>query len=468
MGRQEDALVLEALRKIDVAGTKRVEAGDFQEVLQSAGVPLGSASADEIVLQCKVENDGRINYAPLEDAVMKSGPPPSPPKVAHAAPPSAPSQVQVPEPVAAAGAPIGQSTYPMQMSSGIQPAAAAGQAAPPALFSAPHDPKERVHRAVDALHHAFNQYDTGKCSLASLQHTIRELGLVETTAYHSLIRHGALDMTFAQLFQALLRIDPGSANQHKAGTIPGRRFASGAPRSTDVVTWRDNQGSSVEGLSRDRQPPAPPISPRARESVASPWHTAESDNDPYAPHVYVAQPPKSAAHPSRRRFEPGMMEALSSHIVFDDVSEKLALSKEKEVLKENIYQCIRQLDQGQLTSETFTRKIHQLGVAMPEEASHGDLIAWSHAPNLLEATEIEAHRIGRRYEHSYDAHHSDHIDLSWDTERRPPAAATAAATPTLAAKSTAHVRPYSRPSYGKDVHHKPTLGMLAWDVAEKK
>jgi len=403
MGRREDEQVLEALLRLDISGDKRVDAGAFQEVLEQSGIPLGTPSADDIVLQCKVENDGLINFAPLEEALNKTKPvehsrphPPAPRQICPMPPPNHVSRIPMPAPPpkpsqsstvpalvppapamasapappapamastpalpapATASAPAPSPTpVPAPSTTSAQRMAVLSPAAPMVSSVDPNDPKERVRQYTDALHDAFRKYDNGNSSLEELRSTVRKLGLQETPAYMSLLRHGTFDMTFAQFLQALLRVEPVPEYMQQGPVVPGRRFAH-APRSTDVVTWRQPSDKNDSGR---------PVSPRAQESINSPWHTKLDDANPFSPHVYVSSP--GHHHASRRRFEPDTLEALSSHITFQEVEPpKSTLPPETEALKKRIYDSIRLLDQGVLTTSAFEKHIKDLGVKMPEE-----------------------------------------------------------------------------------------------------
>jgi len=455
--------LLAALRRLDVSGSKLVDAGVFQTEMEKLGMPLGSKGADEIVARCSVQSDGRIDFSGIESPIVVA----------------------------------------RQQGQQIQTGENANL--PPFVLS--DDKKENVKLLRPQLQEIFTRYDAGQLSTQGVKEDVHKLGLEETAAFEALIRSAPLDMTFSQLYQSLLQVNE-SPRAPAVKNMPTSRFGSRNEslrgKSTNVISW-------------DPAPPSKPqlLSPKGLESRESPWNPVGDESDVHF-------------HNSRRKMV-GSQAAIQSHIVFQQGTPEVKRKPAKDVedLKNEIYACVRELDQGSVDTSQFERKMKQLDVKLPDEVlrlldkakadgtihfaefafafeslfrsveekeaaqppvapiqiakappqtfrigedlgtpsgqkkaspevtsraqtTHGDLIAWSQTPSQLEEQANASFKKGKSSGTQHlDAHQKNQIDLSWDEESAP-------------------AEPKQSRLHPNDLHHKPTNSLISWDIVEEE
>jgi hypothetical protein len=391
-------------------GARLVSAAAFQEQLERLGMPLGSARADAVVLQCSVRRDGMVDYSALA-APRAPGSVESPSKVARPVvrpPPPPPLTVDTallgglgpePEPVFA---------MPPPASAAPTPAAAAAAAAADAAALKRLAPRERVRAATGQLRNLFKMYDNGLLTMQGVHSSVAALGLEETAAFSNLMRSAPLDMTFAQLYQALLQtsdmLQPSprpsssastqgaastrtssSSSQFVPNYPPVRRDETpGAWPWTGMAATTAKAVAATPAAAASRAPAGAgagslshslSLSPRASESVDSPWNTERMGEGAGVPPARIFTQIK-AQHSAAAGLDFGA-QAAASHKRFGGPSQRsnhstLALGSPKlphaaDVLKENVYACIRFLDQGRITAPDFERRLVHLGLDVSHE-----------------------------------------------------------------------------------------------------
>jgi hypothetical protein len=385
-------------------GARLVSAAAFQEQLERLGMPLGSARADAVVLQCSVRRDGLVDYSALA-APRALGPVDSPSKVARPVlrPPPPPLTVNTllggqEQPDLALTMPPPAAVAPAAPSAAPAPAPTGDAAALKRLA-----PRERVRAATGQLRDLFKMYDSGRLTMQGVHSSVSALGLEETAAFTNLMRSAPLDMTFAQLYQALLQTSdmllPSPRPSSSAGTAQGatsssdRQFVPKYPpvrRDETPGAWpwigqsllspADKMvaaaaAASATAAAAASRAPAGQRSPRASESVDSPWNTERMGEGAGVPPERIFTQIK-AQHSAAAGLDFGA-QAAASHKRFGELSQRsnhstLALGAPKsphaaDVLKENVYACIRFLDQGRITAADFERRLVHLGLDVSHE-----------------------------------------------------------------------------------------------------
>jgi len=333
--------LLKRLKTFDKNGTNQVSASDFQRSLKSMSLRFGTPIVDKLMLLCQIQQDGG-NVC------------------------------------------INRFVEVMEISKGAVQTDEFGLASPRLKSDMRKlSQAERVKRLAKDIHALFYKFDSGNGSMDEFRGNLARLGIEETNETRRLLRQTPI--SFRALLQSLTHTQtelPGPVagvqrNNAQSSSInlfghydathmsrKGRgvhEFADHAMHDSDVITW-SKRAPKKDGLMHKG---AGKFHHDATES-----HFAIRMDGEDLPVLYTSEVAEMMRETDDHHFE------TTSQMTSAEALNRSGLpitsagyhTADQGLLREQIYSCVRQLDQGRLPASGFRERLKTLGVVMPPEA----------------------------------------------------------------------------------------------------
>lgn len=378
-----------------------------QDALSSLGLEFGSEVVDRVMLLCKIDGSGSVDYSAFADDVSRS-----------LRSTDATTKAVVPHATDDALAGKGlEFQKALADSLGVHTSASI----PADLLALPQP--DRVRKLATHINSLFNQYDNGNMTADVLKENLTGLGLEISGEVDRLLRQEST--TFSQFFKALTlerttrphtgseRAAGGSANssassdlmfspEARAGGRSHGRARVKAPgagsRGGDVITWRNDDYAIRRGRAHVEEGGRGATTERfghylpggserlnvdtgARKLI----YGGVPDDDGAGTRAFESEFRSGGKRGHQLPQESGAKEALWGY-GHDDADRfetygtamlkgGLGLRRsggarsggDRGLLREQIYSCVRQLDSGSMTAHDFRVRLTQLGVPVPAE-----------------------------------------------------------------------------------------------------
>jgi hypothetical protein len=334
--------LLERLQKCD-DGTNIVSAQNFQNCLHSLGLKFGTPMVDKLMLLCCVTENGSVDISRFVEV--------------------------------------------MAISEGTVVNDEFGLASPRVQSDLRKlGQSERVKRLAKDIHAIFYKFDSGNGSLDEFRMNLQKLGIQETNETKRLLRQTPI--SFRELLHSLTmtqttpkrntaglgrNINIVGSSLNLAGHFDqnhfSRRgrgthdFAEHAMHDSDVITWSKKEPKNNKGRASHKK-----HGKFFHDSSES--HFAIRMDGEALPVLYSSDVAEMMRETDDHHFET-TTQIFSASALKDKglpITSAGYHTKDKGLIREQIYSCVRQLDQGKLTSKTFRKRLQALGVEMPPEA----------------------------------------------------------------------------------------------------
>jgi Ca2+-binding EF-hand superfamily protein len=244
--------LLSAFVQEDASGSRRIHATQFQGALQRMGLQFGNEVVDRVLLLCKIDDQGVIDFSAFQADVQRRREEKRR-AFADAARRAAPTDSTAPY----GTAPDPSAGKGYEFHTAIERTLGKRQSVPDEITRLPRD--QRVKRLASDIQSLFNKYDTGYISLDVFRAKLRGLGVDETPEAEKLLKQGTI--SFTALLRALSATTMPLGDDAVAGEpsrnsgvvfdsalnpLGGKRHVTQAPKGEgDVVAWRGVRGGGA-------------------------------------------------------------------------------------------------------------------------------------------------------------------------------------------------------------------------------
>jgi len=332
--------LLRKLKEFDRDGSNEISASDFQRALKSLKLRFGTPIVDKLMLLCHIQDGGRVD--------------------------------------------INRFVEVMEISKGAVKTDEFGLASPRLKSDMRKlSQAERVKRLAKDIHALFYKFDSGNGSMDEFRENLAQLGIRETNETRRLLRQTPI--SFRALLQSLTHTQnelPGPVagvqrNNAQSSSInlfghydathmsrKGRgvhEFADHAMHDSDVITWSKKMpkkdGIQHKGTGKYHHD-------------ASESHFAIRMDGEELPVLYTSDVAEMMRETDDHHFETTNQETSARALLKTGLPITSAgyHTADQGLLREQIYSCVRQLDQGRLPASGFRERLKALGVVMPPEA----------------------------------------------------------------------------------------------------
>ena len=357
--------IIDTLGSIPTQRKCIVHAQQFQEAIESLGLTFGHPIVDEVMLSCKQDSQGFVDYSRFVEEFKDQ----QILKVANNAPSSSLAQQQV------------QQQYEQQKLQMNPPPEVNRQrsltdielkyqnALKNEKFGGTPQ-KEIVRRSNQTIATLFNKFDNGLCSVLAFRQSLLDLGIKETNALARLLRSTPCEFKYKDLLNALQTEDGKNFNNQVAGArfdrndgtiISDRRKTGRSPRrgaqklgvnysGIDVVTWRGDTQKQPETRPRINS-----LTGKAHGEFYKPDNTSAGVRSAMFRDEY--QPSSS--------WSTAAMEQQYTGTGREVVSGMANSGGRVTALRSAVYDGVRQLDAGQITTEQFYARMNAMEIPLP-------------------------------------------------------------------------------------------------------
>jgi hypothetical protein len=347
--------IINALGRVPSERKGIVHAQQFEEVIRSLGLEFGHPVVDEVMLGCKQDHDGFVDYTRfVEDfrdkmALQQREGRPTPPRPQQPAP-AAPS--------------------PEVLAGSVQQAVR--DAVNRERFGDTPQ-KKVVNQHATTIADLYSQFDNGLCNVDAFRDSLLQLGVTETPALARLLRTTPCEFKYKDLMNALksagstlsdrnrvagARFDraDGSILSDKPRSPGGRSPVRGAAKlgvnysGIDVVTWRNDSGDAAS-----RPGSTQLFSSKARGEFYKPDNRSNSVKAALFRDQY--NPASTWASATQRQQHEGLGR--------DPVVGRANVGGKVTAMRDALYSAVRELDRGTISTEQFYGRMDAIGVEMP-------------------------------------------------------------------------------------------------------
>ena len=319
---------------------RTVPAAAFQEQLRSMNLLFGTPIVDKLMLMCNVMNDGYVNIEMLINKVIQGG--------------------------GKGGGRVGSSSPVAQDLRGL-------------------NQSEIVKHLASDIHAMFGKFDSGKMSLDEFRLGLRSMGLKETHETSRLLRQ--TPVSFRKLLNSLTKtisaptkgFGADRINAHKTRinlfgayadlyTPKGKvhnGMAEKVMHDSDVVTWTKKQ--------RQKDPRGKKAPGMYHQNFAESHFAIRMDGEDVPP-LYNTKVAEMMRETDDHHFETSTQRTYETGLGHQD---KLPITsagyhtKDRGLLREQIYSCLRNLDSGNFDASQCRQRLQNLGVEIgPASEKH--------------------------------------------------------------------------------------------------
>lgn len=318
--------LLDKLFASDTGKTFVVSPDAFEKALEQEGLVMGEKNADDIVMQCRVTKDGKIDYTRLAQATLRKN----------------------------------------DLSAiGTLPSTSPGESSPAASGLAQ---KDLVIKLSGKIRQIYKHFDLGLIGPDKFCEQVEALGLNRTPAFNNLMRHGSYDLTYNQLMKALGSEETGfedffagvSADFEEKCVHKNRKLHVATPTKVDKHTIFDTDPEEYAEEHRYKRNPLLCESRGVKAALEYiPDEARFLTSTMAAQHGYGAA---SYLHPEDVQSEEFRSAFLKGH-----PATKLPMNVS--ILRQQVYCSIKELDAGHIDVPTFVKQLKYLGIEIPPEVS---------------------------------------------------------------------------------------------------
>ncbi len=364
--------IIDTLNAIPTSRRHVIHAQQFQQAIESLGLTFGHPIVDEVMLGCRQDEQGFVDYSRFveefqDQKVLKLSS--SQPNQASLAQQQVQQQheqrIQQEQRQAELNAPppINREYQPTDIELKYR------QALNSERFGASPQ-KELVRRNNHSISELFNKFDNGLCSVAAFRQSLLDLGIKETESLSRLLRTTPCEFKYKDLLHALQDEDGANMKGRIAGAIfdrndgtiisnktrTGRSPRRGAQKlgvnysGIDVVTWRGD--SQNQDKHRDT---ANMLTGKGRGEFYKPDNTSSGVRGAMFRDQY--QPSSTWSTAAMEQQYNGRGQKVISGMA--NAGERIT------TLRGVVYDGVRQLDAGEITTEQFYTRMSAMDIPLP-------------------------------------------------------------------------------------------------------
>ncbi len=344
------ATLLGQLQKYDESKTGVVPAPNFVASIKSLGLNFGEAIVDSLMVQCRIDDEGSVDYSELREAVAREfeqGP---------------------------SDASRGSTTRPTSQSVSSQPIR-------PSVAHEKIAAAQQQSRLVRSKHsevlELFQSYDHGELGQDDLRGGLRSLGIRETSDLDMLLaKTSSSELTYNAFIRALTLSDHASGGSlAETQVLAGSQLAGDARSGAQAAGGRKpnhNEGEFGSWAARKRTDPRKNFAHRERSDEGNAPQRIPGKKQTVSKHLYDSTQLNSHLE---HEIGPRNMVTASKIPVTGagdqgdaDQCESAALVNSKfKLLRHQIYAAVRKMDSGGMTATEFQDKLFTLGVEIPAD-----------------------------------------------------------------------------------------------------
>jgi hypothetical protein len=358
--------ILDTLNAVPTSRKFIIHAQQFQEAIEKLGLTFGHPVVDEVMLGCKQDSQGFVDYSRFVEEFQDQ----QILKVASNAPTSSLAQQQVQQQFAQQQEEA-QFNAPPQVNRqrGLNDIEIKYQNALKNEKFGGTPQKEIVRRSNQSIADLFSKFDNGLCSVAAFRQSLLDLGIKETNALARLLRTTPCEFKYKELLNALQMEDGRNFNNAVAGArfdrndgtiISDKRRTGRSPRrgaqklgvnysGIDVVTWRGDTGNE------EARPRVNSLTGKAHGEFYKPDNTSSGVRGAMFRDQYQPSSTWSTA----------AMEQQYNGTGREVVSGMANIGGRVTALRTAVYDGVRQLDAGQITTDQFYARMNAMEIPLP-------------------------------------------------------------------------------------------------------
>ncbi len=364
MSDQNTALKQAIIDTLNAVPTSRkfiIHAQQFQEAIEKLGLTFGHPVVDEVMLGCKQDSQGFVDYSRFVEEFQDQ----QILKVAGDAPTSSLAQQQVQQQFEQQ-----QQQAQENRQQGLNDIQIKYQNALKNEKFGGTPQKEIVRRSNQTIADLFNKFDNGLCSVAAFRQSLLDLGIKETNALARLLRTTPCEFKYKDLLNALQMEDGRNFNNAVAGArfdrndgtiISDKRRTGRSPRrgaqklgvnysGVDVVTWRGDTS-----VNEEVRPRVNSLTGKAHGEFYKPDNTSSGVRGAMFRDQYQPSSTWSTA----------AMEQQYNGTGREVVSGMANIGGRVTALRSAVYDGVRQLDAGQITTDQFYARMNAMEIPLP-------------------------------------------------------------------------------------------------------
>lgn len=382
-------LILGVLRRKDASGKGVIHSSDFQLAVTDLGFPLGAPVIQDMLVHCKLDEKGNIDFGPLERELQSRR------RVLTSMPPAS-----LPAPATSVAAP----TENMWIAGKIH--------------------QRRVNSAQQAklvkdnrqeLLHIFRRFSHGtdrQFGLDAVMQELEQLGIMCTRALRLLLeeKKGEKDVNFVTFCSVLTKYDPEEQDLGEMGL--GAGLSSATPRATSgtngsVPLRRADQAARMRMQERSDQEAlntASGIVVGGKGAKGGNRNALFNDTRSYADGALYKNSTQvfEALQPSKTGHQLSMLTHNQEQMAAGStgVSPVVSYSSEIRLQREQVLAALRKLDSGQITLDEFHSKALAIGFDIPlsvlkmlHETTVVGRLDWRKIVRILDTTVFKAKAI---------------------------------------------------------------------------
>lgn len=313
--------ILGVLKARDYEGDGVIHSSDFRMALSDLGFEMGSRIVEDILVLCKVDSHGNLDFSTLEHELVRSR------RVLNST--ASPAK-------------------PPPTSAGAQPK--------PWRADIVHDQKlkaERQKKLVQEfrpqIQDAFQKYARGTLSGDDLKSYIQSMGIEITRDFLSRTRINSTgDMTFAELVKSLISYDSNSNGTADPG------FGAGGPLGGFVNSGQSNRKRVDWNKCKGQlEAPDPVIKPGRRP--------AETETV-----LRASKGVKDAVFSSVKDSTDFTTVSALHQASGQGYNSQVRYTTEQKVIREQVLAALRKLAAGELSMQEFHKIVFNMGIELPE------------------------------------------------------------------------------------------------------
>lgn len=333
--------ILGVLKGKDTSGRNVIHSSDFRTAISELGFPMGSAIVENILVHCKLDNHGNIDFSNLERELIRER------RVANA----------------------NRKTEPKV------PPTSTGVVSKPWRADVVHQAKVEAEKQlrtvtehnpqINQLYHALSHHEI---SADDVVNALYALDIVPTKAFLKVVQNMAYnDVSYAEFVKSLTKFDPNTSDLDRQQVSAGGY----TPRTTDVAdvalstqrkTLRVNPTIKSAFFQSNNNNTAPPPTMKPVRKMVGSAAAASSDQL-----IFKTQKTKQII------FSDDDPVALMSHnqqdMVVGTVGETVDavhFNSEMKLQREQVLAALRKLDSGQISMDDFLDLCFSMGIDLPE------------------------------------------------------------------------------------------------------
>ena len=312
--------ILGVLKARDLEGNGVIHSSDFRMALSDLGFEMGSRVVEDILVLCKVDSQGNLDFSTLEHELIRAR------RVLNStAPPEKPPPT----------------------SKGAQPKPWTADVVHEQKLKAEKQ-KKMVQEFRPQIQEAYQKYARGTLNGEQLKSFIQSLGIELTRDFDYRMRQNSTgDLSFADLIKALISFDASASSTADPGFCAGSSggFVKASPPSRKRVDWNKCKGQleAAEPAGRLCRRPAETASVlRASEGVKGAVFSSSKASTDFTTVSALHDASGQGSNPQVR------------------------YTTEQKVIREQVLAALRKLAAGELSMQEFHKIVFNMGIELPE------------------------------------------------------------------------------------------------------